>query len=300
MIHEKILLNDDGSAALEVYALDSDISYDTKKLWPAVIICPGGGYMITATKEGEAVAAQFLSQGFSCFVLRYSTFLKSREGLIGKKPDINENAYYPIQVLQLMESMHLIHENADRWSIDIKNIFTIGFSAGGHITGTLAARWDEPKLIEQLSFIPKNKELKPAGCIMAYPMLDGNVRRTQKNNVLPDIQYELIEKCLFGHRNPSELEMEQLNISLFINGDEPPMFIWHTGDDNVADSNTTTNFVKKLQESGVPCEYHLFLSGKHGLACANKYYAKNESDVNTTIGLWLPLAFNWLEKIRNI
>lgn len=300
MIHEKIWLDQERTAFVEVYALDPEISYGVKKTWPAMVICPGGGYVISATKEGEAVAAQFLAQGYSCFVLRYSTFLRNREGLLDGSVEINEHAYYPTQVLQLMEVMHCIHEHKETWSIDTSNIFTIGFSAGGHICGTLALRFSDPKLVQQLSFVPNQNELKPKGCILCYPMLHGPSidTNTLVQHGITDLQNKSMKDCLYGHQKPSEEDLRQVALIHYISDETPPMFLWHTTQDGVTDAKHTTDFVKELQNKHIPCEYHLFTFGEHGLACANEQYAKSQTDVDTTIAMWLPLVFHWLEQMK--
>lgn len=137
VIHKKINLNKQKSATLSTYILDGEISYKVKKKRPAIIICPGGGYLTTATKEGEAVAVEFMSRGYHSFVLRYSTYFKERMVDLTAAPPINKNAKYPQQIIELMEAMHLIKQNAEEWNIDQENIFILGFSAGGHIAASL-------------------------------------------------------------------------------------------------------------------------------------------------------------------
>lgn len=302
MIHDKIFLNQEETAFVEVYALDPELSDGVKRKWPAIVICPGGGYLISATKEGEAVAMQFLAQGYSCFVLRYSTFLRNRDCLSYNDAILNEYAYYPTQILQLMEVIHRIHEHREAWSIDISNIFTIGFSAGGHISGTLALRWNDPQFLQRLTFVPKRNELKPKGCLLCYPMLDAISFKEKKQHCKGSaaLQIELMELCLYGHQQPSEDEIQQMTLKQFITKATPPMFIWHSSQDRVTDANSTTAFIKELQSNEVPCEYHLFSDGEHGLACANKQYAKSQTEIDDTIAMWLPLAFAWLEKMKKV
>lgn len=296
MIHDKVYLDSSQTAYIEVYSLDSAISYKVHKRRPAMIICPGGAYLISAIKEGEAVATQFLSQGYSCFVLRYSTFLKNRESIASDSPDIDENAYYPQQILQLLETIHLIRENADTWNIDIDAIFATGFSAGGHIVGTVATRWNDPYFIEKLSFTPNGNELKLAGCVLGYPMLEGPL--IDHPNVELRTQSKLMELCLYGHTNPTTIEMEKLELIQFISKDTSPVFAWHTTGDEVTSAKLTTNYIAAVQEHGVEAEYHLFSGGQHGLSISNKLYAKNDSENNSRIAEWLPLVYNWLNYIR--
>ena len=301
MICEKIALNEAGTANLFTYCLDPDISYGVTKRWPAVVVVPGGGYLLTATKEGEAVAAQFLARGFSCFVLRYAPYLADREALAGGEVRTDEDAHYPAQELQLMCAMHIIHAHAAEWGIDAAAIFTCGFSAGSHISGTLATRWNDPELTSRLSFAPQGEELRPAGSILAYPMLHGNLRPyfERMKDVPGNIAFQapLIERALYGHTNPTEEETAGLNLVNHVGEHVPPLFIWHSIDDPVVNPVDTTRFVCALQEAGVPCEYHLYGNGGHGLACANEHYAKSDAEISERIATWVPMASTWMHEI---
>ncbi|MBR4162413.1 MAG: alpha/beta hydrolase [Solobacterium sp.] len=296
-----IKMNEEGTSLLYTYILDPEISFGVKRKWPAMIVVPGGGYLITATKEGEAVASQFLARGFSCFVLRYSTYLKSREELLKQNPGFDENAHYPAQQLQLMEVIHLIKEHAEEWNIDTDAVYACGFSAGGHVIASVAAHWNDSVFTEQLSFKPEKDELKLNGCVLGYPMVVGNLRpymektKDMPGNILSQI--DMIETCLYRHTDPTEEEYEKLTIKNYVTEDTSPMFIWHTTEDIVVSCEGTLELVKTLHKNNVPCEYHLFGHGPHGLACANRYYAKNKQEIDEEIALWLPLAENWLKRM---
>lgn len=294
MFHKKIELND--TAFVEAYIPDPIISYQVNRKWPAVVICPGGGYMVSAIKEGEAVAMQFLSQGYACFVLRYSTFMKSREAYYNELAEINDNGYYPSQILELMETLFLINENSEEWFIDKEHIFTMGFSAGAHIVAMEAFRWNDEALISQLSFVPKSKELKPRGSILCYPMLNAGMDHFTKNE-LSDFQKEMMNNCLHKNIRPTFEQKQALAVENYLQSEIPEFFIWHTTEDAVTNAKDTTSLVKKLQDFGLPCEYHLFGQGRHGLACGNKQYANKTDDINSYISMWLPLAFNWMGEI---
>ena len=54
-------------------------------------------------------------------------------------PEVNPNGYFPNQLLELMTTMHWIHENAQEWNIDAENIFVSGFSAGGTGAGSVGS-----------------------------------------------------------------------------------------------------------------------------------------------------------------
>ena len=296
MLHKKIKLND--TAYIELYIPDDIVSYKKTRKWPVIVICPGGGYMISAIKEGEAVALQFLSRGYACIVLRYSTFIKNREAYYNELEEINDSGYYPSQIIELMNTLHMINESGEEWSLDTSSVFTIGFSAGAHIVAMEALRWNDETLLKQIQFIPSGVELKPKGSILCYPMLNAEMN-TSSDFQLSLFQIDMMNRCLHKSSKPSIKQVENLNASNYIHENIPELFVWHTSEDVVTNASDTTLFIKKLQEFNLSCEYHLFKKGRHGLACANKEYATSIDDVNPSINLWLPLVFNWMEEISN-
>lgn len=300
---ERIPLPYGGAGYVDTYILDAEISYKTERNWPAMIICPGGGYLLTATKEGEGVATQFLAQGFHCFVVRYSTYCKSRESLERGVLELNENAHYPTQVLETMQVMHMIHAHAKEWHIDTNRIFAVGFSAGGHVAASLATRWKEPELLQRLDFAPEENELKLAGVVLGYPMLGEAVFHYAEKTVgRPgnlQSQMDWVKDAVLGGEKDLEKALHAINLDEHISADTCPVFIWQTAGDEAVDPLSVTRFVAGLQEHEIPCEYHLFYKGPHGLACANRFYAKISSEIDDDIAMWLPLAFNWLRQYED-
>lgn len=55
------------------YLIDNSPEIETGRRHPAMIVCPGGGYLMTSDREAEPVALYFLAQGYQAFVLRYTT-----------------------------------------------------------------------------------------------------------------------------------------------------------------------------------------------------------------------------------
>lgn len=297
MLHKKMRLNN--SASLHTYILDGEISYQTKRKRPAIIICPGGGYLMTATKEGEAVAAEFMGRGYHTFVLRYSTYFKERMTDVELIPSINKEAQYPQQVIELAEAMHILHENADEWNIDTGNIFIMGFSAGGHITASLGNQWNKESFTEMLSFMPKGEELRPKGLVLGYPMLHGCssdyvIQNAHKDELIKH-QTRFVEQALFGTNHPTDEQVREVNMMENINEDTPSTFIWSLKNDRVLDTKMITQYVLQLMEHGISCEYHLFEQGEHGLGLANELYATREEEINLDVNMWVDLASNWLK-----
>ncbi len=105
-------------ATLEGYILDCEIAYGQEMSRPAVIVCPGGGYVYCSPREGEPVALRYAAKGFHAFVLRYS---------VGH--DAGDFAPWK----EISWAIGYIRENAAQWNINPHQIVTCGFSAGGHV-----------------------------------------------------------------------------------------------------------------------------------------------------------------------
>ena len=136
MIHMNV--PDSKEATLEGYILDCEITFGQETKRPAVLVCPGGGYVYCSPREGEPVALAYASKGIHAFVLRYST-------------KFNAAGFKPLQ--EVSWAIGYIREHAQEWNIDPEKIAVCGFSAGGHLalsSGLLA-------------------ENKPNAMILGYP-----------------------------------------------------------------------------------------------------------------------------------
>jgi acetyl esterase/lipase len=136
MIHMNV--PDSKEATLEGYILDCKITFGQETKRPAVLVCPGGGYVYCSPREGEPVALAYASKGIHAFVLRYST-------------KFNAAGFKPLQ--EVSWAIGYIREHAQEWNIDPEKIAVCGFSAGGHLalsSGLLA-------------------ENKPNAMILGYP-----------------------------------------------------------------------------------------------------------------------------------
>lgn len=116
MIHMSVPGSEE--ATLEGYLLDCELSLGQEKRRPAVLVCPGGGYLYCSPREAEPVALSYAARGFHAFILRYSTG-KAAAG------------FAPLR--EASWAIGYIRENSDSWNIDPEKIAVCGFSAGGHL-----------------------------------------------------------------------------------------------------------------------------------------------------------------------
>ena len=105
-------------ATLEGYILDCELSLGQSQDRPAIIVCPGGGYLYCSPREAEPVALRYAAKGFHAFILRYSVGWDAA-------------GFAPLEEVSWVIG-HL-RENAAQWHIDPNKIVTCGFSAGGHL-----------------------------------------------------------------------------------------------------------------------------------------------------------------------
>ena len=105
-------------ATLEGYILDCEITLGQSVKRPAVVVCPGGGYVYCSPREAEPVALAYANHGFHAFVLRYSTGWDCAD-------------FAPLK--EVSWAIGYLRENAEEWNIDPEKIVTCGFSAGGHL-----------------------------------------------------------------------------------------------------------------------------------------------------------------------
>lgn len=113
----------------------SNVSKPTITLYPAhadkatgaaVIVAPGGGYSILASKhEGTDVCTWLNEIGVTAILLKYR--VPRRKNL--------EKHHAPMQDAQ--RAVSLVRSKASEWKIDPKRVGLLGFSAGGHLTATV-------------------------------------------------------------------------------------------------------------------------------------------------------------------
>ncbi len=161
-------------ATLEGYILDCELLLGQEQKRPAIVVCPGGGYVYCSPREGEPVALRYTACGFHAFVLKYST---------GR----NAAGFAPLS--EVSWAIGYIREHAEQWNIDPEKIVTCGFSAGGHLAlsaGLLAENKPNAMILGY-----------PATSAPNYPGADFMLKVLEGKNDVTDAdaeKYDLISK----------------------------------------------------------------------------------------------------------
>lgn len=206
---------------------------------PAVIVVPGGGYGMVSKREGEPIASFFLARGYQVFVL---TYLCQPQG-----------ARYPEQFLELAAAVDYVKKHAKECRVDPEEVFAVGFSAGGHLTATLATLHGEAAQL-----MGADLDCKPAAVGLSYPVISPEGHRPSLENLL----------CGYDGEEKAAL-MQKLTLDLRVNADTVPSFIWTTAEDRAVDPKDSLRFATALQKAGVPFELHVYPKAGHGISTAD-------------------------------
>ena len=267
MRYERIPLSEkDKNVFLEAYISDSVEGLKRK----ALLVCPGGAYAgICNDREGEPIALAFLPYGFNAFVLHYS---------IG-----GEDRVYPIQLREVALAMKHIKDNSDSYGIDPDLLFTVGFSAGGHLAASSGVFWKRAEVTDGLD-IPYGYN-KPTGVMPIYPVVNPDGHRFSFT-------------MLLGNPEPDQELLDYTSVDQHVDADSVPAFIMHTFEDQAVDVRNALSLATAYANAGVQFELHIYPNGPHGMALANHITDMgNQAYNDPIIAEWVRLAAAWTDKI---
>ncbi|MGI8384871.1 alpha/beta hydrolase [Robertmurraya sp. P23] len=282
---------------LQTYILENSMEFQTDQTRPAIIICPGGGYLGTSDREAEPVALRFASQGYHTFVLRYTTYFKEWVKDFNNLPTPNEQSAYPQPLYDLAQAVLLIKEHASKWLVDPEKIAVCGFSAGANLAASMGVQWNSALLKEKFSV--ESDVFKPSAVILGYPLVDYQLMKEKVDTEADQFAkgfWNIASKAVFGTATPTEEQLFEVSPVNFVSPQTPPTFIWHTADDSLVYAENALRFATALAQKKVPYELHVFESGVHGLSLCDETTANNPSHLNEDCKVWFDLATNWLKK----
>ena len=238
----------------EHFPILSDISADPKLItyipynqaemgwqdnkYPAILICPGGGYSWVSTREDEPVALKLLAWGYRVFILNYSC----------------APCHFPTQLCEVAAAMELIHANADSWHIDTNRIAMMGFSAGGHLTAHYSNCYNIPQ-VRQL--FPNSKPV--AASVLCYPVISAEPAHRHEGTIIN----------VSGHADITDADIQQFSTNRHVSPQTPPTFLWHTAEDDVVPVSNSLLYAQALTQQGIPFALHIYPYGQHGLSTAD-------------------------------
>ena len=225
---------------------------------PAVVVCPGGGYVqLAMNHEGRQVANYLNSLGIAAFVLRYR---------------LGPRYHHPIELGDAQRAIRTLRSHAADWRLDPSRIGIMGFSAGGHLAMTAATNFDGG--VARAQDAVDRFSSRPDFVVLGYPVISMTEAWTHpgsKTNLLGTTPDPALARSLSGE--------------LAVIKDTPPTFIFHTNADTAVPAENSVYYYLALRKMGVAAEMHIFEKGPHGVGLANDDAALSE---------WSKLLANWL------
>ncbi len=255
------------AAELKVFALPftEDISMRADR--PLVLIVPGGGYEYCSNREAEPIAMKFLARGIHAAVLRYSC----------------SPACFPTAALELARSIQICRENAAAWHVMPTGIAVCGFSAGGHLAGTLGTLWDHPCFGGVLN---PAVSWKPDLQLLCYAVLTmGEYTHIGSRDHLLGFPEEA-----GNQRN----RIGELSLETRVRPETPPTFLWHTAEDGSVPVENSLMYAMACRKHGVPFELHVFERGAHGLATCEDLTARDPGQIVPDDAAWMDMAVRFV------
>ncbi len=239
----------------------------------AMLVLPGGGYQMCSDREAEPIVKQYLAAGMNVFLLYYTC----GAGAAGFTP-----------LTEASLAMKYIKENAKEFNINPDRVFAVGFSAGGHLCASLGTFWNAPWLLEKLGEDFPYGVNRPAGTVLAYPVIS-SVVSTHLGSF-----YSII-----GTTEPSREQLEKYSIDLYVNKETSPAFIWATADDNAVPIINSLRMAEVLDANGVSFEIHIYPHGPHGLALANEETCAGYPQmIHEDAAKWIELSVKWMKNLK--
>ncbi len=267
--------------AIEIYLPPKE-----KNTGKAVIICPGGAYMVLAyDHEGTNVAKRFAENGIAGIVLKYRL----------PDPEYYQNKEtVPLQDAQ--RALIIVRGNASEWGIDPDKVGIMGSSAGGHLASTVGTHFDKCYAPN-----PDNISVRPDFMILNYPVISfadslahiGSRLRLIGDGPIPSELFQLsgtdpgeAERQMAGIPVSHEKILEFSN-ELHVTENTPPAFIIHANDDPTVRIQNSILFIAALQQAGVDVKCFFYAGGGHGFGIDNPV---NDAD-------WPASCIRWIKNL---
>lgn len=216
---------------------------------PAMLVVPGGGYAVVSQTEGEIVAKRFYEAGYQAFVLTYTT---------------NMFRIAPVRrqaLADLSRAVCCIRKHAREWHVISDRVACCGFSAGGHLVGSLAVHQKEqPDAVGAFAGISN----RPDAVVLCYPVITSGEKAHRDSFTL-----------LLGEDAEAEA-LAWASLEKQVTADTPPAFLWHTITDDLVPVENSIYFAQACHRAAVPCELHLFMEGPHGMSVATQQWADGD------------------------
>lgn len=237
-----------------------------KNTGTAIIVFPGGGYNKLAIKlEGSEICEWLASIGVTGILLKYRVPASGPH--YDKDCGCERDAIKPIALQDAQRAMGLVRFRAKEWNIEPNRIGVMGFSAGGHLVADISTNYRK----------------------RVYSVMD----EIDKENCRPNFGIAMYP----GHMTFHTDKPYELNKTLPVDSNTPPMFLLQAGNDPVDSVQNSLVYYIALKKAGVATEYHIYAEGGHAFGL-DESAQKIPNWNKLPIADWEKLVERWLVTIK--
>ncbi len=205
-----------------------------------VLIFPGGGYaLVSSAKEGHRPAQLLNAHGIAAAVLEYR----------------HAPHRHPVPLMDAQRGLRVLRHWAEARGLDADQVGVMGFSAGGHLAGSLAT---QPEVSAgRIGDAMDAVSFRPDFAALIYPVVSFTATSSHsgsRNNLLGNA--------------PDPALAEALSIEKAVSPGTPPMFLVHAQDDLSVSPANSIGLFEALTRQQVPAELHIYPKGGHGFGLA--------------------------------
>ncbi|MDB5471723.1 MAG: esterase/lipase, partial [Caulobacter sp.] len=235
----------------------------------SLLIAPGGGYKwVVRDKEGYECAMRFAAAGLTVYVMSYR--LPGDGWAAGPET--------PLQDAQ--RALRLVRREAGRKGsgLDPARIGLMGFSAGGHVAGSLTLMFDEAvyKPVDAADKLSARPDIS----VLVYPVA------TMK----PPLAHAGSRLLLLG-KDPTPALEARWSLEERARADAPAVFLLHAADDPSVPVENSLALEAALRAKKVPTEMHIFEEGGHGFGLRFTHGKPVEVWPDLVLGWWKRRGF---------
>lgn len=212
--------------------------------FPAMLVVHGGAWA-SGTREQLAGAAEKLAEdGYVAIAISYRLAPKYR---------------FPAQIYDCQAAVRWLRTNAVKFKVDPNRVGGFGYSAGGHLVALLGALNDDDFREDGI----------PAGAPSARleVVLAGGAPCDFRS--LPE-KSTLLAYWLGGSPAEQPEAYRQASPATYVSSDDPPMFFFHGGADNLVPIRSPRRMVDALAAAGVKAEFFEVPNADHMAAAINR------------------------------
>ena len=215
----------------------------------AIVGVPGGGYSVLSNTHEGTMWSDWLNQkGIAYFVINYRL----------------PNGDRTLPMSDVQNTIRMVRDSSDVWSINPHDVGIMGFSAGGHLSSVVSTMSDF--------------DARPDFTILFYPVISMDERVSHKWSCINFLGEE-------GHKNP-ELVRQYSTQNAVRRHLTPPAVIITASDDRLVPTVTNSMaYYTAMRNAGNECAMFVYPTGDHGFGFGPWF--KYHDQLLTDLGNWL-------------